>query len=42
MLKKRTHLWECNANEETSPFEHSKESIEVNAYWILSMRGEIV
>ena len=33
MLPKRTHLWECKANEKTSVYEHSKESIELNAYY---------
>ena len=30
MLQKRTHLWECKANKETSIYEHSNESIEIN------------
>ena len=30
MLPKRTHLWECKVNEETSLYEHSNESIENN------------
>ena len=30
MLQKRTHLWECKVNEETSLCEHSNESIEIN------------
>ena len=30
MLKKRTHIWECKVNEETSLYEHSNESIEIN------------
>ena len=30
MLPKRTHLWECKVNEETSLYEHSNESIEIN------------
>ena len=30
MLPKRTHLWECKVNEETSLYEHSNESIEMN------------
>ena len=30
MLQKRTHVWECKANEESSLDEHSNESIEVN------------
>ena len=30
MLLKRTHLWECKVNEETSLYEHSNESIEIN------------
>ena len=30
MLPKRTHLWECKINEETSLCEHSNESIEIN------------
>ena len=38
MLSKRTHLGECKANEETSLYEHSNESIEVNAYLSLMMR----
>ena len=29
MLLKRTHLYECNVNEETSLYEHSNESIEI-------------
>ena len=29
MLPKRTHLWECKVNEETSLYEHSNESIEI-------------
>ena len=42
MLPKCTHLWECKANEETSLYEHSNESIEVKAYLILIMRCEII
>ena len=42
MLPKRTHLWECKVNEETSLYEHSNKSIEVNAYLILMMRWEII
>ena len=42
MLPKRTHLWECKANEETSLDEHSNESIEVNAYLRLMMRWVII
>ena len=30
MLPKRTHLWECKVNEETSLYEHFNESIEIN------------
>ena len=30
MLPKRTHLWEWKVNKETSLYEHSKESIEIN------------
>ena len=30
MLPKRTHLWECKVNEETSLYEHSNKSIEIN------------
>ena len=30
MLPKRTDLWECKVNEETSLYEHSNESIEIN------------
>ena len=30
MLLKRTHLSECKVNEETSLYEHSNESIEIN------------
>ena len=30
MLPKRTYLWECKVNEETSPYEHSNESIKIN------------
>ena len=30
MLPKRTHLWECKVNEETSLYEHSNEIIEIN------------
>ena len=30
MLPKSTHLWECKVNEETSIYEHSIESIEIN------------
>ena len=41
MLQKRTHIWECKANEESSLDEHSNESIEVNEYLILMMRWEI-
>ena len=32
MLPKRTHLWECKGNEETSMYEHSDESIEINPF----------
>ena len=42
MLPKHTNLWECKFNEETSLYEHSNESIEVNAYLILMMRWEII
>ena len=41
MLPKRTHLWECNVNEETNLYEHSNESIEVNAYLILRLKSSI-
>ena len=34
MLPKCTYLWECKVNEETSLYEYSNESIEVNAYLI--------
>ena len=30
MFPKRTHLWECKVNEETSLYAHSHESIEIN------------
>ena len=30
MLPKRTHLWQCKVNEETSLYENSNESIEIN------------
>ena len=30
MLPKRTHLWECKVDEETSLYEHSNESIETS------------
>ena len=30
-ISKRTHLWECKVNEETSLYEHSNESIEINS-----------
>ena len=30
MLQKRTHLCECNINEQTGLYEHSNESIEIN------------
>ena len=42
MLPKRIHLWECKVNEETSLYEHSNESIEVNAHLILMMTWEII
>ena len=44
MLQKRTHLWECKVNEETSLYEHSNKSIEVNAYLILNyeMRNHLM
>ena len=32
MIPKRTHLWECKVNEETSLYEHSNESIEINTF----------
>ena len=32
MLQKRIHLWECKVNEETSIYEHSNESIEINIF----------
>ena len=31
MLPKRTHIWECKVNEETSLYEHSNESIEISS-----------
>ena len=31
MIQKRSHLWECKVNEETSLYEHSNESIENNS-----------
>ena len=42
MLPKRTHLWECKVNEETSLDEHSNESVEVKSYLILMMRWNII
>ena len=30
MLPKRTHLWECKVDEETSLYEHSNETIQIN------------
>ena len=30
MLPKRTHLWECKVDEETSLYEHSNKIIEIN------------
>ena len=30
MLPKRTHLLECKVNEETSLYQHSNESIDIN------------
>ena len=30
MLPKRTHLWECKVNEDTSLYQHSNESIDIN------------
>ena len=30
MLPKRTHLWECKANKETSLYENANESNEIN------------
>ena len=42
MLPKPIHLWECKVNEETSLYEHSNESIEVNEYLIQKMRWEII
>ena len=30
MLPKNTYLWECKVNEETSLYEHSNKSIEIN------------
>ena len=32
MLPKLTHLWECKVNKETSLYEHSNESIEINTF----------
>ena len=40
MLPKRTNLWECKVNEETSLYEHSNEGIEISIYLILIMRWE--
>ena len=37
-----SNLWERKVNEETSLNEHSNESIEINVYLILMMRGEII
>ena len=44
MLSKCTHLGECKVNEETSLYEHSNKSIEVNAYLILNyeMRNHLM
>ena len=42
MLPKRTHPWECKANEDTNVYGHSNESNEVNAYLIPMMRWEII
>ena len=30
MLPKRTYVWECKVNEETSLYKHSKESVDIN------------
>ena len=38
MLPKRTHLLECKVNEETSRYEHSNESIEIDINLILMIR----
>ena len=42
MLARRTHLWECKVNENTSLYQHSNESVVVNVYLILMMIGEII
>ena len=42
MLPKRTHLWENKAKEETSQYEHSNKSIDINVYVILMMRWEMI
>ena len=42
ILAKRTPLWKCKVNEETSLYEYSNESIEGNACLILMMRREII
>ena len=38
MLPKLTHLYECKVNKETSIYEHSNESTEVNAYLVVMLR----
>ena len=38
-ISKRTHLWECKVNEETSLYEHYNESIESNT---LSTSDEMI
>ena len=42
MLPQRTHLWECKANEDTSLYVYSNESIENDVYLILMMIWEII
>ena len=42
MLPKRTHLWECRDNGETSLYVHSNESIDTEVQLILMMRWEII
>ena len=38
MLPRRTHVWQCKVNEESSYYEHSNVSNEVNAYLIVMIR----
>ena len=40
MLPKRTQLWECKDNKETSLYVHSNENIYTDVYLILMMRWE--